>query len=105
MSNVGMPTAYIKPNPSETNVDTGNQGTFRKSVLDIDLLEYAISCDRQHNTFTDKKLVITCLDQIDGDKIPVTKGNQLHMATPTEIGKWLNISVIATHSDRGFLHY
>ena len=104
MSNEGISTKYIKPNPTETNVDTGNQGTFRKSVLDFDLLSYAISCDRQHNTFYDKKLVITCLDQIDGDKIPITKGNELHLATPKEIGQWLNIPVITSNSDEGFLH-
>lgn len=105
MSNEGISTVCIKPNPTETNTDTGHQGTFRKSVLDFDLLNYAISCDKFHNPDSKKFLVITCLDQIEGDKIPITANGVLISLTPKEIGSWLNIPIIISISDKGFLHY
>jgi adenylosuccinate synthase len=105
MSNEGMDISYIKPNPNETNVNAGHQGSFRKSVLDFNLLSYAISCDKFHNPDSKKFLVITCLDQIEGDRIPITKNGKLLSLTPKEIGSWLNIPIFTSNSDKGFLHY
>lgn len=103
MTNDGMDISYIKPNPNETNVDTGSQGIFRKSVLDLDLLDYALSCDAYHRLAdTRKTLVITCMDQV-GEKVPVTdfEGNLVSL-TPKEIGQWLGLSQVYTsNSDKG----
>ncbi len=104
MTNDGLPTNYIKINPNETNVDTGQQGIFRKAVLDLDILKYALSCDKIYNNSL-KRLVITCLDQIIGDKIPITKENNFFMATPKEIGQWLNIQIIKCNDEKGFKLY
>lgn len=55
----------------EINVDTSFQGIFRKSILDLDLLQYAIqSDDRIQHDYSiplNKNIVITCLDQIKGN--------------------------------------
>lgn len=49
---------------NETNVDRKWQGKFRRSLLDVDLLEYAINKDKNIAISKNKTLVITCLDHI-----------------------------------------
>jgi adenylosuccinate synthase len=66
-------------NENEINLDISFQGVFKKSILDLDLINYAIQCD---NNFTDnirsKTIVITCLDQIeDNEKIQYTVNKEL----------------------------
>ncbi len=56
----------IKINPNETNITNEYQGAFRRSVLDIDLLQYALIKDKSEWA-TKKSLVITCLDHIEGE--------------------------------------
>lgn len=58
----------IKINPYEVNVDTGIQGKFRRTMLDVDTLEYAykrflISKLKEENNVYN--LVITCLDHLE----------------------------------------
>lgn len=64
-----MSNENIKPNlintETETNLDTGNQGVFRKSILDLNLIDYAIKSDDIFSHNSRKHLVITCLDQIE----------------------------------------
>jgi len=103
MTNEGLDTNYIKENPNETNLE-GFQGEFRKSVLDMDLLKYAISCDRYHNpdSFTKKKLVITCLDQVP-DNIPVTVNGNLGALNFKGIGNCCGIAYkYPCYSDTGY---
>jgi len=60
MTNEHIPND-IKNNPYEENFDTGIQGEFRKTILDLDLIKYAINKDgyiKNHNFI----LAITCLD-------------------------------------------
>jgi adenylosuccinate synthase len=58
----------IIENIDETNVHNKWQGNFRRTILDLDLLKYAISCDMNTNQNPKrKKLVITCLDQVEGN--------------------------------------
>jgi adenylosuccinate synthase len=55
----------IRPNPYEENGDDGPQGEFRVSLLDVDLLKYAIMKEPYLSTNKEKlKLVITCLDLV-----------------------------------------
>lgn len=56
----------IKENPYELNKDDCVQGNFRKSILDLDLLRYAISRDPYLCDNKNLSLVITCLDLIGG---------------------------------------
>lgn len=61
-------------NPNETNVENPFQGKFRASVLDLDLLKYGIESDlyiRENRT----NLVITCMDQMNGDFVFTKDGN------------------------------
>jgi hypothetical protein len=53
----------INTNPYENNFDSGFQGKFRRSLLDLDLLRYAVQSDYllTRLKFT---LVITCLDLV-----------------------------------------
>lgn len=102
MSNEDMDISHIKINPNETNVDTGTQGIFRRSVLDLDMLKYSIKCDEQFNS-RNKRLVMTCCDHVD-DNIPITDGGRLTYLTPKIIGNWLNCShTYITNSDNGQL--
>ena len=63
MSNEQLPH-NITVNPEETNVRNTYQGEFRRSLLDLDLLKYAVSRDEFLRTTKKRHLVITCLDQI-----------------------------------------
>ena len=56
----------IKENPLETNKQHKYQGKFRKSMLDLDLLKYAINKDNCGENGT--TLAITCLDHLDNYK-------------------------------------
>jgi len=106
MTNIDLDTSYIIENPLETNVNGGLQGEFRKSVLDLDLLKYAVECDKYHNPDSRKVLVITCLDQISTEKIPVTQNGELCMIPEDEIG--INIGVynsLYSRSDRGVVEH
>lgn len=57
-------THSIKENPNETNKLHPHQGVFRRSILDINLLHYAINKDYNIRNAR-KKLVITCLDHLE----------------------------------------
>ncbi len=54
----------IKENPLETNVCNRFQGEFRRSFLDLSLLEYAMQRDSLIADDVGKNLVITCLDHV-----------------------------------------
>jgi len=50
---------------TETNEENKWQGPFRRSILDLDLLKYAIKHDRKNiRRVQEERLVITCLDQM-----------------------------------------
>ena len=54
---------HIKNNPCEQNFDShAFQGIFKKGILDISLLQYAITKDLQYTKSKNINLVITCLD-------------------------------------------
>jgi adenylosuccinate synthase len=76
---------FIKPalinTENEINIDGGEQGIFRKSILDLDLLQYAIECDNNFSKYYNKTIVITCLDQLKEPKeINYTINKELHIS-------------------------
>jgi hypothetical protein len=84
----------------------GNIGLkCRKSVLDLDMLRYSLSCDGYHNTSKERALVITCLDQVP-DKIPVTINGVLKYLTYYDIGIELGFSIgyniLPSYSNMGY---
>ncbi|MDU9048830.1 MAG: adenylosuccinate synthetase [Candidatus Electrothrix sp. Rat3] len=73
MSHENLPH-NIQVNPQETNVRNRFQGKFRRSLLDLSLLEYAMQRDRLIAADHDKCLVITCLDHISDEYRLVLQG-------------------------------
>jgi adenylosuccinate synthase len=66
MSNEHIPHT-IYHNPAETNVSNRYQGEFRRTLLDVSLLEYAIHKDDVIRRAAHKTLVITCVDHIQNE--------------------------------------
>ena len=65
----------IKLDPDETNITNKYQGEFRRSLLDIDLLLYALYKDKGIRNVLRKTLVITCLDHIKNEYRFTYKGD------------------------------
>lgn len=69
MTNRNYPEPVLINNLNEINKNGGNQGVFRKSILDLDLIKYAIESDSifiEEKYGVKKHITITCLDQIEG---------------------------------------
>ena len=64
MTNENLPH-NIKLDKNETNVTHKFQGEFRRSLLDLDLLKYALSKDIHYEN--KNNLVITCLDHVENE--------------------------------------
>lgn len=52
-------------NRAETNVHNKHQGKFRTGILDMNLVKYAVDCNRAINKPLKEKLVVTCVDQLE----------------------------------------
>lgn len=94
MTNEDIPHNIID-NPKETNVTNEFQGEFRKSVLDLDLLKYAVTRDAGIRDSQSKKLIITCCDLIDGEFQYTWEGNLVthpnKEAFASAVGAYLHI--------------
>ena len=102
MTNEDLDNDFIIDNPNETNTDSGMQGKFRKTVLDLDLLKYAVHCDAYENPDSERTLVITCLDQVPA-RLPVTTGGKLVEMTWKEIPEYVGFTnSIGTWSEEGY---
>ena len=103
LSNENMLPKII-PNPRETNVHNKWQGHQRLSILDIDMLNYALTCDANYAAAQQKHLVVTCLDQLVGD-IRVTQGQEVHTyASPASLAAALPLidgKILGSYSDCG----
>ena len=104
MTNEGLYDLNLKNNELETNVTNEWQGNFRSSVLDLDLLKYALQCDSNFSAGIQRNMVITCLDQIGEEyspKIPVTINEKLHYISPEELVEKLPDYINKVHFSRG----
>lgn len=99
MTNEILEFPSLKNTENETNQTHDFQGVFRKTILDIDLLNYALQCDKDFHKNsnidnfqydTKKNLVITCVDQT-GDRIQVTKQGKLMTIPVYELPSHLNV--------------
>jgi adenylosuccinate synthase len=70
------PDMDIKADPQETNVKNEWQGSFRRSMLDIDTLNYGVQINRAYAPNLKSNLVITCMDHV--EKLRVTRGGKVH---------------------------
>ncbi|MFC5411907.1 adenylosuccinate synthetase [Larkinella bovis] len=75
----------------ESNNYNKYQGEFKTSCLDIDLLNYSLRCDTKFSSNFKKKLLVTCLDQMPNNFVPIYQNNTL--------------KVIACNDLCGFLEY
>ena len=96
---------HIGVNPYEINNDKGMQGEFRRTLLDVSLLQYAYECDRYHNISENAKLVVTCLDHapMNGEQLYITTGGNLSYladvdSLPKTLGMRDYVEVIKSHS-------
>lgn len=74
MTNTDKPH-NIKDNSHEINVTNKYQGSFRRSLLDVDLLQYAF-CKEDVPRALDLELVVTCMDLVEGE-YRFTYGNRI----------------------------
>ena len=59
----------IRLDEDETNVSNKWQGDFRRGILDLSVLQYAVNKDEYIRKAKSKTLVITCLDHLDGNYV------------------------------------
>jgi adenylosuccinate synthase len=85
MSNEDRPSLVNDEN--ETNVTGPYQGPFRKGTLDLDLISYAIQCDRNFIGNICPRLVITCRDQT-GDTFPAIHRKNKMGVDMTVLWEW-----------------
>jgi len=74
MTNENIPH-NILIDTNETNITNEYQGIFKRSLLDLDLLLYAIDKDDYIRNAVNKTLVITCLDHIENEYRFTLDGN------------------------------
>lgn len=68
---IELPDLGITIDPEETNKPNEWQGKFRRSMLDINTLNYAVQIDSNFSPGLKKYLVVTCMDHV--EKFRVTK--------------------------------
>jgi adenylosuccinate synthase len=103
MTHEGQPLTLIN-NELETNQYNEHQGVFRTSPLDIDLLNYALTCDDNFAYGIRKNLMFTCLDQLDSAEIPYYQNNELQAVHYQKITDLLSTkidNVVYSFSDCG----
>ena len=108
MTNEGI-EHHFDLNPKETNVFNKFQGNFQVSLLDLNLLKYAISKDPYISKFRDN-LVITCLDQIQNDLRFTYNGKIVQASSNQDFAEKINYElgcnmVYISESDTSKLEY
>ena len=97
MTNENIPH-NIKVNPNETNKLHAHQGIFRRSILDLNLLKYALDRQTPYSYKKDTRLFITCLDHIENEWKFTIDGKLIEYKSEenfiSAIGKYLNIENI-----------
>jgi adenylosuccinate synthase len=98
MPNEDNPVILLN-NENETNVSAGWQGDFRTSVLDVDMLQYAIDSDMDLNVLGKKNLVVTCIDQV-GELFPVTMDGKLQSMNAGTLAAMMDIDFERVYESR-----
>ncbi|MEL7221344.1 MAG: adenylosuccinate synthetase [Bacteroidota bacterium] len=93
----------LKPTPLETNQYNEWQGEQRRSVLDAEMLNYALQCDANYAGGHEKHLVVTCLDQLKEGLSITVEGERFELSSAQNLSAYLNTnfkSVMESWSDR-----
>lgn len=78
----------------ETNITNTHQGKFRKGLLDLNMLTYAINCDDPHIESENTLLIITCLDQNTcQESIPVIINGIERLITKWSIASFIGMPI------------
>jgi adenylosuccinate synthase len=88
MTNENHPPTLIN-NKNEINLDTSKQGKFRKGLLDLDLIKYALDSDNNFSSKCKKSIVVTCVDQLPDGIIEYTKNKKIIKNTIQEFKETL----------------
>lgn len=93
LTNTDLPGPELHPTPYETNVFNPWQGGQRRSLLDLNQLRYALRSDAQYSAGLPRHLVVTCLDQLDGDWRATDENRPVALASPRALahrlgGQW-----------------
>jgi len=75
---------------TETNTYNPYQGEFKTGYLSLDLLNKSLKIDEQYVNDLNKSLIITCLDQVDSNNLPILSGNKLITINYKELVRLLN---------------
>lgn len=74
----------LKNNEQENNKTNSFQGDFRIAPLDLSLLKYSLECDANYSGDNNRKLFITCLDQVE-ENFVITDGGDMFETSVDEI--------------------
>jgi adenylosuccinate synthase len=102
LSNEHLSVNY-QPNPNETNQYNPWQGKQRVSPLDLNLLNYALDCDLNYNSGVRRHLIITCMDQLQGDLQASVDGQLREFPSTLMLLAELKVrfsTLLESHSDR-----
>ncbi|MBX0293125.1 adenylosuccinate synthetase [Hymenobacter sp. HSC-4F20] len=75
----------------ESNQFNEHQGEFRVSCLDLDALNFALTSDNQFSKGLSKQLLITCLDQLNAEKVPYHHNGTVETVHYTALPTLLNV--------------
>ena len=89
-------------NSAETNTYNIYQEEFRVGIMNIDLINFAIGCDNTFSSGIKKNIVITCLDQLKDENVPVILNGITQFVHYNSLSKMINESfsnVLFSYSD------
>jgi adenylosuccinate synthase len=107
MTNENIPISILG-NENETNQFNAFQEAFKAAPLDIDLLKYALKCDAAFAGDTKKRLVLTCLDQVNPKAVVFTENQTVYKEAYQKIMYRLGFdekSCLLSFSDKGDLSF
>lgn len=84
------PRLKLKNNQFETNKYNDFQKEFKIGYLDVDIINHAIKEDEKFSKDLRKNIIITCLDQLIGNRIIFYKNNSKYKVFYKDIIKFIN---------------
>lgn len=75
----------------EANRYNDHQGEFKSGCLNIDSLNYALACDAHFSEGLSKRLLVTCLDQLDEANVPYQQGGETNTTHYMSLPRLLDV--------------
>lgn len=83
----------LRNNEAETNSYNIHQGKFRVGFLNVNLVNYALHCDRAYSKDIQKNMLVTCLDQFATGTFPIIWNGNFSEVTPGQLIKLLDVQL------------